>query len=65
MSKNYELVKGMKMVKDYKLIEEIGKGTSAIVYKAWDNKYKRLVAVKSISNTFLKMKIILSISITN
>lgn len=54
MSKNYELAKGMKMVKDYKLIEEIGKGTSAIVYKAWDNKYKRLVAVKSISNTFLK-----------
>lgn len=54
MSKNYDLVKGMKLIKNYKLIEDIGKGTSCIVYKAWDINNKKLVAVKAISNTFLK-----------
>ena len=53
-NENYAEAKGYKQIRNYKLFDPpIGKGTTGIVYKAWDSKYNRLVAIKSIPSKYL------------
>ena len=49
-------MKGIKQIKHYRLIREIGKGATGIVYQAVDDKSNKLVAIKSISSSKLQDK---------
>ena len=46
--------KGIKQIKHYKLIKEIGHGANGTVFLAFDTKLNKLVAIKSIPNEKLK-----------
>lgn len=51
---NYAEEKGYKQIRNYKLFDPpIGKGATGVVYKAWNDKSKSLVAIKSIDNKLL------------
>lgn len=52
-------MKGIKQVKNYRLLKEIGRGTSGIVYEAVDDSNGKKYAVKSIPSSKLENKRIL------
>jgi len=43
-------MKGIKQIKDYRLIRELGRGANGVVYEAVDSKSNKYVAIKSIPN---------------
>ena len=43
-------MKGIKQIKDYRLLKEVGRGANGVVYEAVDGKTNKLVAIKSIPN---------------
>lgn len=43
-------MKGIKQIKDYRLMKELGRGANGIVYEAVEEKTNKLVAIKSIPN---------------
>jgi len=43
-------MKGIKQIKDYRLIKELGRGANGVVYEAVDEKTNKMVAIKAISN---------------
>jgi len=52
-------MKGIKQVKNYRLLKEIGRGTTGTVYEAVDDSNGRKIAVKSIPSSKLENKRIL------
>lgn len=43
-------MKGIKQIKDYRLLKELGRGANGIVYEAVEDKSNKFVAIKSIPN---------------
>ena len=52
-------MKGIKQVKNYRLLKEIGKGTTGTVYEAVDDSNGKKYAIKSIPSAKLENKRIL------
>lgn len=51
-----KIIEKMKQIDNYRLTKELGKGTSAIVYQAVDDKTNQIVAVKAIPGQKLEDK---------